>query len=283
MATHSVSSRQQNGPSVSATGSRIERDLQGLATIWRRELLHMWRDKLRLVGSLVQPLLFLLIIGNGLAPALGQMAGGIDFKKFIFPGIIGMSVLFSSVFYGITVVWDREFGFLKEILAAPVRRYVVALAKILAGSTISTMQGLIVLMFIPLLAETSLSVSMVVKLIPILFLLSMVTSSLGVTLGALIKSIQAFQVVMLVLVMPLYFLSGAFFPLKNLPTWMVVLSKIDPLTYGVDPIRQIGLTTSLRSHGIQAFAVHTIGFDILMLCVFAAILISWAIAIFNRL
>ena len=140
--------------------------MQALGTIWRREILHMWRDKPRLFGSMVQPMLFLLIIGNGLAPALGQMSGGIDFKKFIFPGIIGMSVLFSSVFYGITVVWDREFGFLKEILASPVRRYVVALAKILAGSTISTTQAFIVLMFVPWLAEVSLSVSMVVKLFP---------------------------------------------------------------------------------------------------------------------
>ncbi|MBI4287232.1 MAG: ABC transporter permease [Chloroflexi bacterium] len=283
MGSHPASLPSTTDIHVPATESRIERDLQGLATIWRRELLHVWRDKPRLVGSLIQPLLFLLIIGNGLAPAVGNAIGGIDFKKFIFPGIIAMSVLFSSVFYGITVVWDREFGFLKEILAAPVRRYVVALGKILAGSTIATTQGLIVLMFVPWLAETSLSASVVVKLIPFLFLLSLVTSSLGVTLGAIIKSIQAFQVMMMVLVMPLYFLSGAFFPLKDLPTWMDILSKIDPLTYGVDPIRQIGLTAVLRSHSIQVFAVHTIGFDVLMLCVFAAILITWSITVFNRL
>ena len=268
---------------MSQIGLIIDRDMQALGTIWRREILHVWRDKPRLIGSMVQPMLFLLIIGNGLAPALGQMSGGIDFKKFIFPGIIGMSVLFSSVFYGITVVWDREFGFLKEILASPVRRYVVALGKILAGSTISTTQALIVLMFVPWLAEVSLSLSMVIKLLPFIFLLAVVTSSLGVILGAIIKSIQAFQVVMLVLVMPLYFLSGAFFPLKNLPTWMEILSKIDPLTYGVDPIRQIGLTTSMRSHGIQAFAIHTIGFDLFMLFVFGAIMVSGAIIIFNRL
>ncbi len=261
----------------------IDRDMQGLATIWRREILHMWRDKLRLVGSLVQPLLFLLIIGNGLAPAIGEIGGVLDFKKFVFPGIIAMSIMFSSIFYGITVVWDREFGFLKEILAAPVRRYVVALGKILAGATISTVQGIIVLMLVPFLAEVSLSLTMVLKLVPFFFLLSLVTSSIGISLGAVIKSIQAFQVVILVLVMPLYFLSGAFFPLKNLPTWMDVLSTIDPLTYGVDPIRQIGLSTTLRSHGIQVFAVHSIGFDIMMLFIFGAILAGTAIVIFNRL
>ena len=261
----------------------IDRDMQALSTIFRREMLHVWRDKLRLVGSLIQPLLFLLIIGNGLAPAIGQNIGGIDFKKFVFPGIVGMSVLFSSIFYGITVVWDREFGFLKEILAAPVRRYVVALGKILAGATISTIQGTIVLMFVPSLTEVSLSLTMVIKLIPIFFLLALVTSSIGIILGAVIKSIQAFQVVILVLVMPLYFMSGAFFPLKNLPTWMEVLSKIDPLTYGVDPIRQIGLSTTLRSHAIQALAIHTIGFDIMMLFIFGAILAGTAIVIFNRL
>lgn len=257
--------------------------MQVLATIYRREMLHMWRDKLRLVGSLIQPIIFLLIIGNGLAPAIGQIGGEIDFKKFVFPGIVSMSILFSSVFYGITVVWDREFGFLKEILAAPVRRYVIALGKILAGATISTSQGILVLMFVPFLAEVTLSFEMVIKLIPFFFLLAIVTSSIGITMGALTRSIQAFQVIMLLLVMPLYFLSGAFFPLKNLPTWMEVLSKIDPLTYGVDPIRQIGLTTSLRSHGIQVFAVHSIGFDILMLFIFGTILAGAAIMVFNRL
>lgn len=261
----------------------IDRDMQALATIWRREMLHIWRDRLRMVGSLIQPILFLLIIGNGLAPAVGQMVGGIDFKKFVFPGIIGMSIMFSSVFYGISVVWDREFGFLKEILAAPVRRYVVALGKILAGATVSTIQGIIVLMLVPLLADVSLSSTMVLKMVPIFFLLAMVTSSIGTIIGSVIKSIQAFQVLILVLVMPMYFLSGAFFPLKNLPTWMEVLSKIDPLTYGVDPIRQIGLTTVLRSHAIQVFAVHTIGFDIMMLFIFGAMLAGGAIVIFNRL
>ncbi len=261
----------------------IDRDMQVLGTIWRREILHMWRDKLRLVGSLVQPILFFLIIGNGLAPALGQLGGGIDFKKFIFPGIIGMSVLFSSVFYGITAVWDREFGFLKEILAAPVHRYVVALGKILAGATISTTQAFIVLMLVPALAGVSLSLPMVIELVPFLFLLAVITSSLGVTVGAIIKSIQAFQVVMMVLVLPLYFLSGAFFPLKNLPTWMDVLSKIDPLTYAIDPIRQIGLSTTLRSYGIRALAVNSIGLDALVLMGFVAIMIAAAIAIFRRL
>jgi ABC-2 type transport system permease protein len=243
----------------------------------------MWRDRLRLAGSLFQPVLFFLIIGNGLAPALGQLGGEIDFKKFIFPGIIGMSVLFSSVFYGVTVVWDREFGFLKEILAAPVRRYVVALGKILAGATISTTQAFIVLMLVPILANVSLSLTMVIKLTPFLFLLAVLTSSLGVALGAIIKSIQAFQVIMMVLVLPLYFLSGAFFPLKNLPVWMDILSKIDPLTYAVDPIRQIALTTTLRSYGIRAFAVYSIGFDALMLLGFTAIMIAAATTAFRRL
>lgn len=263
--------------------SAIDRDIQALATIWRREILHIWRDKPRLVGSSVQPVLFFIIMGNGLAPALGPMAGGIDFKKFLFPGILGMTILFSSVFYGITVVWDREFGFLKEILAAPVRRYVVALGRILAGATISMIQAFIVLMLVPLLAGVSLSLAMVLKLVPLLFLVAVLATSLGVALGGTMKSTQAFQVIMMVLVLPLYFLSGALFPLKNLPTWMDVLTKIDPMTYGVDPIRQIGLTTTLRSYGIQTFAIHSVGFDIWILLVFTAIMTAAAIAVFQRL
>lgn len=191
--------------------------------------------------------------------------------------------MFSSVFYGMTVVWDREFGFLKEILAAPVHRYVVALGKILAGATISTTQAFIVLMLVPILADVPLSLIMVIELVPFLFLLSVLTSSLGVTIGAKIDSMQAFQVTMMALVLPLYFLSGAFFPLKNLPTWMNVLSRIDPLTYAIDPIRQIGLTTTLRSYGIRAFAVYSIGFDLVMLLIFAAIMIAAAIAVFRQL
>jgi ABC-2 type transport system permease protein len=268
---------------LSQIDSAIDRDIQALATLWRREILHIWRDKPRLIGSSIQPILFFLIIGNGLAPALGPMAEGIDFKKFMFPGIIGMTILFSSLFYGITVVWDREFGFLKEILAAPVRRYIVALSKILAGATISLIQSFIVLMLVPLLAGVSLTLAMVLKLTPLLFIVSVLATSMGVALGGIIKSIQAFQVIMMVLVLPLYFLSGAIFPLKNLPSWMEVLSKIDPLTYGVDPIRQIGLTTTLRSHGIQAFAVNSLGFDIWMLLVFTAVMIAVAIAVFHRL
>jgi ABC-2 type transport system permease protein len=260
-----------------------DRDTQALATLWRREMLHTWRDKGRLIGSIVQPVIYLLIIGNGMSPAVGQMAGGIDFKKFMFPGVICMAVLFSSIFYGITVVADREFGFLKEILVAPVRRYVVAMGKILAGSTISVAQAFIVLMLGPLLADVSLSLAMVLKLAPCVFLLAVLTTSLGVALGTVMKSMQAFQIVMTLLVLPLFFLSGGIFPLKNLPTWMEVLSKIDPLTYGVDLIRQIGLTTTLRSHGIQAFAVHSIGFDILMLLGFTAFMIFLAIDNFRRL
>jgi len=171
---------------------------------------------------------------------MGSLGPGIDFFQFMFPGIIGMTVLMSSFMGGVSVVWDREFGFLKEVLVAPISRVSVAVGKTLGTSTIALFQGLLILMFAPLIGF-SFSIWSVLGVIPLLLLLAASMGSLGLLLATRIRSMEAFQVVTQMLMFPMLFLSGVFFPLDGLPGWMSVLVKLNPVTYGIAPIRQVML------------------------------------------
>jgi len=219
-------------------------NLRGIYTIWYRDLLRFWHDKMRMVGSIIFPLLFLFIFGSGLRGSMGFLVPGVDFAQFMFPGIIGMTVLMNSFMSGVSVVWDREFGFLKEVLVAPVSRTSVAIGKTLSSTTIAMLQGLLILIFAPIIG-ISFSVSTLLALIPLMLLLAISMSSFGILLATRIKSLQAFQVVMQMLMFPMIFLSGVFFPVEGLPAWMNVLVKVNPATYGIAPIRQVvlGITT----------------------------------------
>ena len=211
--------------------------LRAVYTIWYRDLLRFWHAKMRMIGSIVFPLLFLFIFGSGLSSRMGFLGPGIDFTQFMFPGIIGMTVLMSSFMAGVSVVWDREFGFLKEVLVAPISRTSVAVGKTLGSATVALPQGILILLLAPLIG-VSLSVTTMLALLPLMFLLAVSMGSLGVLLATRIKSMQAFQVVMQMLMFPMMFLSGVFFPVEGLPAWMNVLVKINPATYGIAPIRQ---------------------------------------------
>ena len=211
--------------------------------IWYRELLRYWRDKPRIAGSLAMPFFFLVIFGSGLSSAVGGMLGesqavGIDFKKFIFPGIIGMTTLFTSMFSGLSVVRDREYGFLKEILVAPVDRIAVAAGKIIGGSTVTMIQATLLLAFAPLVG-ISLSFGLVLQLWGLVFLGAIAFTSLGTFVGSRLSSSEGYQMVMNFLIMPMFFMSGSFFPLKDIPQWMAVLVRINPFSYVVDSIRQV--------------------------------------------
>lgn len=214
--------------------------LRAVYTIWYRDMLRFWRDKIRMIGSITFPLLFLFVFGSGLSSRMGFLGPGIDFTQFMFPGIIGMTVLMSSFMAGVSVVWDREFGFLKEVLVAPISRASVAVGKTLGSATVALLQGIIILLFAPLIG-ISLSVSTVLTLLPLMFLLAISMGSLGVLLATRIRSMQAFQVVMQMLMFPMMFLSGVFFPVEGLPAWMNILVKVNPATYGIAPIRQVVL------------------------------------------
>src|SRR5437016_8045159 len=216
----------------------LRTDLRAVSIVWRRELIRFQRDRLRAVTSLIQPLLFLLVLGTGLsALARGGMPSGIDFQTFIYPGVLAMSVLFTAIFSAASIVWDREFGFLREMLVAPVRRWAIVIGKCLGGATVATFQGLIFLALAGV-AHVPYDPVLLLTLVGELLLLSFTLTAVGVMMAARIKQIQAFMALTQMFVLPLFFLSGALYPLNGLPAWLTVLTRIDPLTYIVDPMRR---------------------------------------------
>jgi ABC-2 type transport system permease protein len=202
---------------------------------------------------------------------MGALGPGIDFTQFIFPGIIGMTVLMSSFMAGVSVVWDREFGFLKEVLVAPISRASVAMGKTLGAATVALLQGMLILLFAPLIG-VSLSIWTVLAVMPLMFLLAISLGSLGVLLATRIRSMEAFQATMQMLMFPMVFLSGAFFPLQGLPTWMNILVKVNPATYGIAPIRQVILGTAPDSSSSINLFGHTLSLwnNITILAIFGA-------------
>ena len=221
-------------------------NLRSIYIIWYRDILRFWHDKLRMMGSITFPLFFPFVFGSGLSARMGSLGSGVDFVQFMFPGIIGMTVLMSSFTAGVSVVWDREFGFLKEVLVAPISRGSVAIGKTLGAATIALVQGLIILLLAPLIG-VSLSAWSVLALLPLMLLLAATMGALGILLATRIRSMEAFQAVMQMLLFPMVFLSGVFFPTEGLPAWMNVLVKLNPATYGIAPIRQVVLGVSADS------------------------------------
>ena len=235
-----------------------------------------------MIGSMVFPLLFLFVFGSGLSRSMGLLAPNVDFTQFIFPGIIGMTVLMSSFMGGVSVVWDREFGFLKEVLVAPISRISVAVGKTLGSATVALLQGMLILLFAPVIGA-SLSLWKVLALVPLLLLLATSMSSMGILLATRIRTMQTFQVVMQMLTFPMIFLSGVFFPLQGLPAWMKALVKINPATYGVAPIRQVMLGTAPgSSFGISLFG-HTMSLwdNIMVMAGFGIVMMLLAMWSFN--
>jgi ABC-2 type transport system permease protein len=212
-------------------------DMRAASIVWRRELIRFRRDRLRAVTSLIQPLLFLLVLGTGLSSlASHSMPSGVNFKTFIYPGVLAMSVMFTAIFSAASIVWDREFGFLREMLVAPVSRSAIVTGKILGGATIATIQGIIMLALAGL-ADVPYNPVLLLTLVGELFLLAFTLTAFGVMMAARITQFQAFMALTQMLVLPLFFLSGALYPLHGLPAWLSVLTRLDPLTYVVYPMR----------------------------------------------
>ena len=226
---------------VSVPDRGLRHDLRAVSIVWRRELIRFRTDRLRAITALVQPFLFLFILGTGLS----NLAGGslphtasFDFKTFIYPGVLAMSVLFTAIFSAASIVWDREFGFLREILVAPVSRAAIVIGKCLGGATIATFQGVIFLC-LAWFAHVPYNPVLILSLIGLLLLLSFTLTAFGVMMAARIKQFQAFMALTQMLVLPLFFLSGALYPLTGLPGWLTVLTRLDPLTYVVGPMRHL--------------------------------------------
>jgi ABC-2 type transport system permease protein len=223
--------------------------IKTIYTIWLREFKTFMREKVRIVAMVGQPLLYLLILGRGISAGLTlNRAGDIEYLKFMYPGIIGMSILFTSIFSALSIIWDREFGFLKEVLVAPVPRWAVAMGKSLGGATVAMIQSIIMILMAPVIG-IRLTPTVVVELLVLAFLMSFAVTSLGVMIASRMTSMQSFQMVMNFLVMPLYFLSGAMFPMASAPAWMKSLMVVDPLTYGVDALRNVVFSGTLIAVG----------------------------------
>jgi ABC-2 type transport system permease protein len=257
--------------------SRWLDDLAGVYTIWLREVRKFWRDKPRIIGATVQPALFLLLLGTGIGqgiprafgvePAARQFAPGVpDYLTYIYPGIIAMTLLFTSVFSALSIIWDREIGFLKEVMVAPISRSAVAIGKTLGGSTVAMLQGCLMLLFAPFLHVT-LSWGTMLALLPLLLYISFSLTAMGIAAAARMRSMQGFTVIMNFLTLPMFFLSGAMFPIDGLPRWMTVLVTLNPLTYGVDALRSVVI-------GFHHYGVLQ---DLLVMGVFGAAMLGLAV------
>lgn len=204
--------------------------------LWLRQLKRFIRKKATIVGALGQPIIFLLAIGFGLSPVFAKAGGG-DYIQFLAPGIIVMTVLFTSIFTGLEIIWDKQFGFLKETLVAPVSRYQILLGKVLGGATVAMIQGTLVFL-ITLAAgfrpESWLSLPIAFVF---LFLVAILSSAMGAAISARLDDMQGFPLIFNFLVQPLFFLSGAIFPLRDLPSVLNLVTRINPFSYGVDGLR----------------------------------------------
>ncbi|HVB19827.1 MAG TPA: ABC transporter permease [Candidatus Paceibacterota bacterium] len=204
--------------------------------MWLREVKRFIRSKSRIVGSLGQPVLFLVALGYGLGPIFAKAGQG-NYLEFIAPGIIGMSIIFSAIFNGMQVIWDRQFGFLKETMVAPVSRLSIMFGRTIGGATVASAQGMLVLAIAIGAGFRPVSWIGIVPAIIIMLLIALLFSALGIMVASLLKDMQGFQLIMNFLVMPLFFLSGALFPLNNVPTALLLVARLDPLSYGVDALR----------------------------------------------
>jgi len=276
---------------VSVPDKGLRQDLRAIAIVWRRELLRFRADRLRAISSLIQPVLFLFVLGTGLSSLASRgMPPGVDFKTFIYPGVLAMSVLFTAIFSAASIVWDREFGFLREMLVAPVSRAAIVIGKCLGGATVATFQGIVILVLAGL-AHVPYDPVLMLTVIGELLLLSFTLTAFGVMMAARITQIQAFMALTQMLVMPLFFLSGALYPLNRLPAWLTVLTRIDPLTYIVDPMRSavfshLNLSPSaiaVLSPGVTWAGWRVpAGLSVGLVAVMGAVLLGIAIAEFSK-
>ncbi|SHN22982.1 ABC transporter permease [Gracilibacillus kekensis] len=260
--------------------------MEGIIAIWQRDLKKFFRDRARLFGSFTMPILFLLIFGGGLSGTMETMMTGnfgegsesFNYVEFIFPGIVAMTLLMTAIFSAMSVIEDKNFGYMKEILVSPISRVSIAIGKMLGAATVSTIQGVILFLLIPFLG-LSYSIYSLLLVIPFMFLLGAALSGVGLLFASMIKSTQGFQLIVQILVMPMVFLSGALFPINNMPFWLDVIVKINPVTYGVDVMKKIMIDVDSLSATVR----ETMGLNLTVfgrqVTVFEEILFVFAFAI----
>ncbi len=258
--------------------------------IWLREMIRYWRTKHRLISSLAMPLIWLVLFGSGMksAFAIGGAQAGFDFIQFLFPGVIGMSILFTSIFSVMSIVTDRQFGFLKEILVAPVSRVSIALGKILGGSTIAMIQGTVMILLAPIVG-IKLSLGLVAAMLPVMFVAAIALTSIGLVVASRMRSTEGFQMIMNFIMMPMFFLSGAMFPLSNLPGWMDFLSKINPASYAIDLVRQVAFKfMDTPAQVIDLLSIELFGrqmniwTDLFIVMIFGSVMVTFGVLLFRK-
>ena len=217
-----------------------------MRVIWLREVLAYSRDRARLVSSMIMPLLMIVIFGEGFGRSVDTFEEGINYRQFIYPGVIAMMVLTTSVFAGITIIWDREFGFLREMLVAPISRSAIGVGKLLGGASIAVVQASLLFLLAPLLG-VNLSPLVIVQLWVLMLILALAMSAVGIVIASKVRTVESFQMITQMTIMPAMFLSGIFFPVNNVPVFLEILAKINPVTYAVAPIRRVALGDQLTS------------------------------------
>ena len=249
----------------------MRRELKGIYTIWIRELTKFYRERIQFASAMTTPILWLIVFGGGMGINLRTGVISSEYRAFIFPGIVGMTLLFTSMRSGISVIWDREFGFLKEILVAPISRTSIVFGKAMGGATNALIQGTMLLLLSFIVGVHIAPLDFVV-IIPVMLLISLGFDGFGLFIASIIDSFEGFQTIMSFIIMPTFFLSGALFPLTNAPGWLKTLSLLNPLTYGVDAIRGIILNEG-------QFPIY---YDVIVLLVFSSFVLfitSWLFTI----
>jgi ABC-2 type transport system permease protein len=236
----------------------VKNIMNTIYVLWLRQLKKYIRSTPRIIGSLGQPVLFLLVFGFGFG-SIFQKAGGGNYIQFLAPGIVAMAVVFTAIFGGIELIWDRQFGFLKETMVAPVSRFSIMLGRTVGGATVSVVQGVAVLIISFLVGFRIDNLLMIIPAIIFMFVTAFFFTALGTTIASKLRDMQAFPIIMNFLVMPLFFLSGSIFPLTTAPKALQIIGKIDPLTYGIDGLRYAFLGTSTQNPWV----------DLLVLCAFS--------------
>ncbi len=244
-------------------------ELRGFYTLWLREVKRYIRDRTRLVSSFVQPLLWLVIFGIGIGASLRAAPTGLTYQQLIFPGIVGQTLLFTSMFMGISVIWDKEFGFMKEILVAPISRVSIFLGKMVGDSTDALIQGIIVL-FLGLILGIDLDPVTFLASLPVMLIMTFGLVSIGLTIASFMGSLESFGAIQSFINLPLFFLSGALFQIQSLPGWMQAISRLNPLSYGVDALRTIILGAAWQAYQLQPLIIDLAaigGFDLVMIAI----------------
>lgn len=261
------------------SAGQVRHELRAIYAIWLRDIVRFKSERARIITAFAQPLIYLAVMGTGLGATVRVAAApqGFSYVAFMYPGILGMTVLFTALFSAMSIIWDREFGFLREILVAPISRASIVLGKVLGGATVATFQGMVLLLLAPIVG-VPLGATQIVELSLLMFLAASALTSLGLAIASRMTSMEGFQVVMNFLVIPMWLLSGAFFPLRGLPAWMVILTRVDPLTYTVDALRGIVYG---RSPFTGALVAHSSGLDVAVVAGFLVVMLGLALVTFR--